>query len=83
MSAAKSFILPISINRNETFQEKLWKKSFEFLNGHVSLYILEKYGPKPEERAPEGTDVSRTMAEANEKHGSKVQELQKTIENAS
>ena len=37
--------LPPCTDRNETYQEELWRRSVEALRDHLSPGILEKYGP--------------------------------------
>ena len=51
-------------DRNEEFQEDLWKRSFKFLKNHLSPEMVEKYGPPLEPPAKESpVDVQETKGE--------------------
>ena len=48
--------------RNESYQEDLWRKSFEYLKDHLSPETVEKYGPTQEPTTTEQvTEVEGEM----------------------
>ena len=58
-------------DRNEQFQEELWKRSFEFLKDHLSPESVEKYSLPPS--LPPHDDTPTAAAAATEESSTQVQ----------
>ena len=59
--------------RNEEYQEDLWRRSFQFLEEHLSTEIVRKYCPPQEDQLTEvETNDPNDHQEKEDKHGAQL-----------